>query len=87
MPNPRQTRTNAADSAPGVDDGRTGGVRHGASRSATPGRGVVWVLVALTLLALVAIFILRPIASGESSSAQPAAAPAQAPANPAAPPS
>ncbi|HEY8571969.1 hypothetical protein [Phenylobacterium sp.] len=59
MPNPRRTRTNAADSAPGVDDGRINAGRS-SSRSATPGRGIVWVLVALTLLALLAIFWLRP---------------------------
>ena len=51
MPNARQTRTNAADSAPGVDDGPTSS-RPSSSRSATPGRTVVWVLVALSLLAL-----------------------------------
>jgi hypothetical protein len=84
MPNPRQTRTNAADSAPGVDDGPAGAARHGASRSAQPGRAIVWVLVALSLLALLAIFIMRPMNSGEAPEAQ---APAQsAPINPAAPP-
>lgn len=84
MPDPRQTRTNAADSAPGVDDGRSGAGRFSGPKSATPGRGVVWVLVALTLLALVAIFVLRPINTSESQA--PASEPAAtAPAQPATP--
>ena len=84
MPNARQTRTNAADSAPGVDDGPTSS-RPSSSRSATPGRTVVWVLVALSLLALLAIFLMRPMNEADAPAA--ATGPAPSASNPAAPPS
>ena len=59
MQNPRETRTNAADSAPGVDDGR---VRpSGAAVDSKPGgRRIVWLIVAAALVVLLAIFIARP---------------------------
>jgi hypothetical protein len=58
MPTRRQTGTNAADSAPGVDDGRTNAATH--SKSAQPNKPIGWILVALSLLALLAIFIMKP---------------------------
>ncbi|WP_374470318.1 hypothetical protein [Phenylobacterium sp.] len=59
MQNPRETRTNAADSAPGVDDGRVRA--NGAPVNSKPGgRKFVWLLVAASLLILLVVFIARP---------------------------
>jgi hypothetical protein len=58
MANSKQTGTNAADSAPGVNDGpaRNAPADHGKA-----GRGRVWLWVALSLIVLLAIFIARPL--------------------------
>jgi hypothetical protein len=59
MANPRQTHTNAADSAPGVDDGRTNAAAPEVN-SKPGGRSKVWLWVALSVALLVAVFIARP---------------------------
>lgn len=60
MDNLNQTGTNAADSAPGVDDG--------AARNARPqhmtkpgGRGAVWAVIAVAIVVLIGIFVARPL--------------------------
>lgn len=60
MRNPKQRGTNAADSAPGVDDG--------AARNAEPqhmtkpgGRLGVWLWILIALVILAAIFMARPL--------------------------
>jgi hypothetical protein len=63
MQSPRETRTNAADSAPGVDDGPVRG--KGAPVDSRPGgRKAVWILVALSLLVLIGVFVARPRDTG-----------------------
>lgn len=64
MADPRHTATNAADSAPGVDDGRA--TRAGAPVDSKPG-GRKWVMwaVLISLALLVIVFIARP--GGERS--------------------
>lgn len=86
MTDDRQRGTNAADSAPGVDDGR--------ARNARPqhftqprGRGKVWIGVAVVLLLLLVIFIARPFGAGGegppvSEMAPGPVPPAEAPAAP-----
>src|SRR5688572_14096682 len=66
MTDPRETRTNAADSAPGVDDGR---YRAGKTPvNAKPGgRPLVFWLVGLALIILVVVFIARPNQSRSGS--------------------
>lgn len=65
---PQDTRTNAADTAPGVDDGK---VRdHGPSVNSKPGgRGIAWLLVGLSLVILAIVFIARPDTSGQEETA------------------
>ncbi|HEY8616624.1 hypothetical protein [Phenylobacterium sp.] len=66
MQNPRETRTNAADSAPGVDDGRVRA--NGAPVNSKPGgRKAVWLLIAASLIILIAVFVARPRDNGGSS--------------------
>lgn len=60
MPNPRETRTNAADSAPGVDDGPAG-VTAPPVNSKPRGRVAVWIGVLVVALILLATFIARPM--------------------------
>lgn len=64
MADPRHSRTNAADSAPGVDDGRA--TRAGAPLDSKPGgrRWVMWAVL-ISLAVLVMVFIARP--GGERS--------------------
>lgn len=67
MQNPRETRTNAADSAPGVDDGPVRG--KGAPVDSKPGgRKIVWLAVAASVALLLAIFIARPMQTGREGS-------------------
>lgn len=63
MANPQDTRTNAADSAPGVDDGKVRG--HGPSVNSKPGgRRIVWLIVGLSLVILAVVLISRPEGRG-----------------------
>lgn len=82
MVNPRHTHTNAADSAPGVDDGRATG--QGPSLNSKPaGRlAVMWLVIAALVILAVAF-----ISTGRQSQAPPEGgeAPAAASTNPAAP--
>jgi hypothetical protein len=89
MANPRHTHTNAADSAPGVDDGRATG--RGPSVNTKPaGRIAVLFVVIAALVMLVAAFFTReespdtPRLDSESSAAP--ASSSNADANPAAAP-
>jgi len=59
MADPRHSHTNAADTAPGVDDGRAGAPSPSVN-SKPGGRAKVWLWVALSLALLVAVFIARP---------------------------
>ena len=62
MANPQNSHTNAADTAPGVDDGK---VRAQTSVNSKPGgRGLAWLIVGLSLVILAVVFLARP---GESS--------------------
>ena len=63
MPDPRETRTNAADSAPGVDDGRRGAPSPGVN-SKPGGRRPVFLIVGLSLALLVIVLIARPLTGG-----------------------
>ena len=63
MANPRETRTNAADSAPGVDDGRAG-VTAPPVNSKPRGRVAVWIGVLVVAAILIATFVARPTGSG-----------------------
>lgn len=65
MDNLDQRGTNAADSAPGVDDG--------AARNALPnhmnkpgGRAGVWIWIAVSVVILAAIFVSRPLSNSRS---------------------
>lgn len=62
MQHPRETRTNAADSAPGVDDGREGAPSPGVNSKPGGRRTVLWI-VAASLAVLAIVFIARPFAS------------------------
>lgn len=62
---PQDTRTNAADTAPGVDDGKVRA--HGPSVNSKPGgRGIVWLIVGVSLVILAIVFIARPQGSAEN---------------------
>ena len=62
----RQTGTNAADTAPGVDDGRA--IGRAPSHTDKPGgRGRVWVWLLLSLAVLLAVFIATPKGGREQS--------------------
>jgi len=63
MSDRNQIGTNAADSAPGVNDGRTTGQ---APRHFTKpgGRGRVFLWLALSIILLLVIFIARPLGQG-----------------------
>ena len=60
MPNPRETRTNAADSAPGVDDGPAGATAPPVN-SKPRGRVAVWIGLLVVALILLVTFIARPM--------------------------
>lgn len=67
MQNPRETRTNAADSAPGVDDGPVRG--KGAPVDSKPGgRKIVWLLVAASVVLLLVILVAKPMQTGREAS-------------------
>ncbi|HVI32590.1 hypothetical protein [Phenylobacterium sp.] len=67
MQNPRETRTNAADSAPGVDDGPVRG--KGAPVDSKPsGRKTVWLLVAASVVLLLVILVAKPMQTGRGAS-------------------
>jgi hypothetical protein len=59
MTDPRKTATNAADSAPGVDDGRDG-VRPPSVNSKPGGRNIVFLVVAVALVVLAVAFLYKP---------------------------
>jgi hypothetical protein len=59
MVDPRQTHTNAADCAPGVDDGRIDAPAPPVN-SKPGGRSKVWLWIALSVALLVAVAIARP---------------------------
>ncbi|MFN3511569.1 MAG: hypothetical protein ACK41C_00880 [Phenylobacterium sp.] len=59
MTDPRHTRTNAADSAPGVDDGRAGVNPPPVNSKPGARRPVFWILGA-SLVVLAVIFLARP---------------------------
>jgi hypothetical protein len=65
---PQDSNTNAGDTAPGVDDGK---VRtHGPSVNSKPGgRGIVWLIVGVSLVILAIVFIARPDTSGDTDTA------------------
>lgn len=63
MVNPRETRTNAADSAPGVDDGRAG-VAAPPVNSKPRGRGAVWIGVIVVCLLVLAAFVFPRLNGG-----------------------
>jgi hypothetical protein len=69
MVNPRKTGTNAADSAPGVDDGRTGAPAPSVN-SKPGGRKPVFWLVAIAAIILAIVFIARPQGSREAADEQ-----------------
>lgn len=60
MADPRHTATNAADSAPGVDDGRKGAPPPPIDSRPGGRRTVMWIL-AVALIVLALIFIARPL--------------------------
>lgn len=64
MTNPRETLTNASDSAPGVDDGPAG-VRAPPVNSKPGGRGAVWIGVIVVLAIVVAAFFMRPLRTSD----------------------
>jgi|GEM_PF-2302222 len=67
MQNPRETRTNAADSAPGVDDGPVRG--KGAPVDSRPGgRKAVWLGVAAAVVLLLVILVAKPMQTGREAS-------------------
>lgn len=68
MPNPRETRTNAADTAPGVDDGRAG-VGAPPVNSKPRGRLAVWIGLLVVALIFIAVFVARPTDSGRPEGA------------------
>lgn len=68
MANPRQTRSNAADSAPGVDDGPVRGRGPGVD-SKPGGRKVALIIVALAVIAFIVALIAKP--AGENSTVSP----------------
>ncbi|HEY9217351.1 MAG TPA: hypothetical protein VIO94_04830 [Phenylobacterium sp.] len=58
MANPRDTRTNAADTAPGVGDGPIRG--RGPNANSKPGgRGLVGIIVGVSLVILAIVFMTR----------------------------
>lgn len=59
MVNPRRTKTNAADSAPGVDDGRKGAPAPPVDSHPGGRRVVLWIVLA-SLVVLALVFIARP---------------------------
>lgn len=68
MDRPQDTKTNAADTAPGVDDGKVRG--DGPSVNSKPGgRGLVWLIVGVSLVILAIVFIARPDTTGEQDTA------------------
>lgn len=68
MPDPRDTRTNAADAAPGVDDGRAGAPPP--RRDSKPGgRPMVFIGLGVVLVILALIFIARPERTSEPDGA------------------
>lgn len=68
MPNPRNTVTNAADSAPGVDDGRKGAAAPPVNSKPGARKAVFWV-VALSLVVLAIAFFARPFSDRGSDDA------------------
>ena len=61
---PQDSKTNAADTAPGVDDGKVRG--RGPSVNSKPGgRGIVWLIVGLSIAILAIVFIARPDGSND----------------------
>ena len=60
MADPRHTATNAADSAPGVDDGRRGAPPPPVDARPGGRRAVMWIVVA-ALIILALVFIARPL--------------------------
>jgi len=68
LANPRRTHTNAADSAPGVNDGRATG--RGPPVDTKPGgRKVLLLLLALAVVAFLVVFIAKP--AGRNSTVSP----------------
>ena len=59
MANPRDTLTNAADSAPGVDDGRAG-AKAPRIDSKPGGRKAIFWIVGLALAVLIVVFLTSP---------------------------
>ena len=67
MADPRTTRSNAADSAPGVGDGPRGG-GSSAVNAKPGGRKVVWAIVGVVLLIIVVSLFARPKPSEDNAS-------------------
>lgn len=76
MINPRETRTNAADSAPGVDDGPAG-VPAPPVNSRPGGRMAVWIGVLVVALIVLVAFFARPLNKSEPAGPTQAASVAQ----------
>jgi hypothetical protein len=70
-----QRGTNAADSAPGVDDGKATG-RRPEHFTRPGGRGRVWIWVALSALILLGVFLARPMSTGRDDNQGSAVRPA-----------
>ncbi|HEX2559120.1 hypothetical protein [Phenylobacterium sp.] len=66
MTRPQDTKTNAADTAPGVNDGKVRG-RGMPVNSKPGGRGLVALIVGVSLAILAIVFIARPDGTGESN--------------------
>jgi hypothetical protein len=68
LANPRQTHTNAADSAPGVNDGPVTG-RGPPVDSKPGGRKILLVVLALAVIAFLVVFLAKPV--GQNSTVNP----------------
>lgn len=64
MANPRQTHTNAADSAPGVDDGRANARAPGVDSKPGGRKAVMWIVIAALVILAVSL-IWRPDGSSD----------------------
>jgi hypothetical protein len=86
MVNPRHTHTNAADSAPGVDDGRATGKGPGLNSKPAGRLAVMWLVIAALVILVVALISQgRPAQGPRIDTETTAPAAASSTTNPAAP--
>jgi hypothetical protein len=83
MVNPRHTHTNAADSAPGVDDGRATGTGPNVNSRPAGRLAVMWVVIAALVILAVALLSRGQGDTGSEAAGPPATAASDP--NPAAP--